>query len=390
MTGTEAGFAASLAETVTAQADDGYRIWSTDLLTGRPLSFDLPLAVDSYTYGAINTYGTASGTISLDAAEDPLLVLPERRTCLWISHRERVVWGGIVWDTDPDITRRTLKITAQTWSSYFEHILIRDTLVYRSTEQLTTFRNLVAYAQAKSSANIGVTVDPGNSGVLVTQLYGPGAGDSARPDKPVGEALKDLANTEPGFEYCDDWADDGATRNPAKRIRLGYPLLGTSGAPGLMFEYPGNILDYSWAKAGKGSPNKLYAVGAGDGAQALVESATNTAEIGFGYPLLEASTGGDHKEVVTKSALRGYAAADLAALGRARLAPTFTVRADADPQPGDYSGGDVIRCRLTSAYHRPQPDGSPGYDGLFRITAINVTPLRADQDGQVKLSTVPL
>lgn len=386
---TPAEFTAALAETVTAQADDGYRCWSTDLLTGRPLCHDLPLAVDSYTYGAINTYGTMSGTISLDAPDDPLLVLPERRTCVWISHRDRVVWGGIIWDTEPDLDGRTLRVAAQTWTSYFEHLLIRSTLVYRGQDPLNMFRAVIAYGQAKTGANIGVTVDPLTSGITATRLYGPGAGDGARPDKPVAEAMKELAEADPGFEFCDDWTDDGATTNPGKRIRLGYPRLGTTGAPGLMFEHPGNILSYTWTKAGKGSPNVLYAVGAGDGAAALVESATDTAELGIGYPLLEASTGGDHKEVVTKAALRTYAAADLAALGKARLAPQFKVRADADPLPGDYSGGDTIRCRLTSAYHREFADGSPGYDGNFRITSISVTPVRADQDGSATINTIP-
>jgi hypothetical protein len=386
---TGAEFAATLAATVTAQAGDGYRCWSTDLLTGRPLSHDLPLAVDSYTYGAINTYGTMSATISLDTPEDPLLTLAERRTCVWISHRDRVVWGGIVWDTDPDIPGRTLRVGAQTWSSYWEHVLIRQTLVYRGTEQLDIFRALITYAQAKAGANIGVTVDPRISGATITRLYGPGAGDGARPDKPVSEALKELAETASGFEFCDDWRDDGTTHNPSKVIRIGYPTLGSSNTPGLMWEYPGTILNYTWPKAGKGSPNVLYAVGAGDGAAALVESATNTPELTFGYPLLESSTGGDHKEIVTKASLRAHATADLAAMTAARLAPTFTVRADVDPLPGDYTAGDRIRCRLTSAYHRPQRDGSPGYDGYFRITAVNVKPARADQDGSVTIATVP-
>lgn len=386
---TPAEFAAILADTVTAQADDGYRSWSTDLLTGRVLSHDLPLAVDSYKYGAVNTFGTLSATISLDAADDPLLVLPERRTCLWVSHRDRVVWGGIVWDTDPDITGRSLRLAAQTWTSYFEHLLIRSTLVYRGQDPLDIFRAVVAYAQAKTGANIGVAVDALTSGLSITRLYGPGAGDGARPDKPISEAMKDLGEDSPGFEWADDWADDGSTSNPGKHIRLGYPRLGATGAPGLMFEHPGNILNYTWTQAGKGSPNKLYAIGAGDGAAALVESASDSNELAYGYPLLEASTGGDHKEVVTKAALRNYAAADLAALGRARLAPQFTVRADTDPLPGDYSAGDRIRCRLTSAYHREQLDGSPGYDGYFRITGIDVKPLRADQDGSVTIATVP-
>jgi hypothetical protein len=383
-------FAARLAETVETQAGDGYRCWSTDLLTGRVLAYSIPIAVDDYEYGVVNGYGTCSGTISLDVAEDPLLTLAERRTCLWVSHRDQVVWGGIVWDTDPQVSRRELRVAAQTWSSYFENLLLRDTLVYRGVDEHTIFRALVTYGQAKASANIGVTVTQNLSGVLETRLYGPGSGDGARPDKPVLEAMRELAQSDPGFEWVDDILDDGSTSNPTKLIRLGGPTIGSSGGTaGLMFEYPGNILDYSWAKAGKNSPNVLYAIGAGEGAATLVADATDAAELGIGYPRLEVSTGSDHKEVVTKATLTRYARADLAALGRSRLAPTFTVRTDVAPFPGDYGAGDLIRCRLTSGYHRQQPDGSPGYDGYFRITGVRVKPLRADQSGSAEISTVP-
>lgn len=393
MTSPEATFAARLAETVTAQADDGYRCWTTDLLTGRPLSFDLPLAVDSYTYGKVNTFGEATATISLDAPDDPLLVLPERRTCLWISHREQVVWGGIVWDCDPNVENRTMRVAAQTWTSYFEHILIRDNLIYRNSsggvDQLDVFRELLAYAQGKTGSNIGVTIDPLTSGKLITQLWGPGSGDSARPDKPVSEAMKEIAEVDPGFEWVDDWTDTGS-HNPGKRIRLGYPRLGTSSAADLLVEYPGNLVTYSWAQAGKGSPNVLYAIGAGDGASTLVESATSTTEVTFGYPRLEASTGGDHKEIVRRATLAAAAQADLAALGNSRLAPVFTIATSSTgPQSADFSAGARLRARLTSAYHRVRPDGSPGYDGYFRATGITVKPGRADQAGTISVATIP-
>jgi hypothetical protein len=383
-----------LGDTIDAQADDGYRVWTTDLLTGRALCHTLPIALDNYEYGVVNAAGPASGVVSLDIAEDPQLTLAERRTALWVEHHGRVVWGGIVWDTDPDIAARELRIAAMTWSSYFANILIRNTLIYRNTsggvDQLDVFRALVAYAQAKTHANIGVTVDPTVSGVLITQLFGPGAGDAGRPDKPVGEAMRELAEADPGFEWTDDVADDGASTNPGKRIRLGYPRITSGGsATGLTFNHPGEIDTYTWTKSGTNSPNTLYAIGAGDGPNQLVESAENADELSIGYPLLEASTGGDHKEVVRRVQLAARARADLAALTGGKLAPVFTIAGDAGPQPGDFGAGDTIRCRLTSAYHRERPDGSPGYDGYFRVTGVKVTPLRADQAGSMAVAAVP-
>lgn len=389
MTSPELDRAARLAETVSAQADDGYRVWTTDLLSGRPLSFDLPIAVSSYLYGKVNSYGTSDGDITLDGPDDPSLVLAEKRTCLWISYREQVVWGGIVWDLEPDIGSRMMRVTAQTWTSYFEQILIRDTLIFRTVgggvDQLDVFRGLLAYAQGKPSANIGVQIDPLTSGHGITQLWGPGAGDGARPDKPVSEAMKEIADVDPGFEWVDDVGDNG-THNPLKRIRLGYPALSGSAA-GLLLEYPGNVSSYTWTAAGKGSPNVVYALGSGDGASTLVESATDTAQLDVGYPRLEYSTGGDHKEITRRATLAAAARADLAALGGSRVAPTFKLVGNS-VNPADLAAGNRLRARLTSGFHRARPDGSPGFDGYVRVTGVKVNPGRADQEGSIEVSTM--
>jgi hypothetical protein len=389
VTAPELDRAALLAETVSAQADDGYRCWTTDLLTGRPLSFDLPIGVSSYLYGKVNSYGSADGDISLDGPDDPQQVLAERRSCLWIAYRDQVVWGGIVWDLEPDIDSRTMRVTCQTWTSYFEHVLIRDTLVYRvaggGVDQLDVFRSLLAYAQSKASSNIGVQVDALTSGHGITQLWGPGAGDGARPDKPVSEAMKEIANVDPGFEWVDDVADNG-THNPTKRIRLGYPTLSGTAA-GLLFEYPGNVTNYTWTSAGKGSPNVVYALGSGDGASTLVESATDQTLLDLGYPRLEYSTGGDHKEITRRATLAAAARADLAALGGSRIAPTFRLAGNG-VNPADLAAGSRVRVRLTSGFHRARPDGSPGFDGYVRVTGVKVVPSRADQNGSIEVSTM--
>ncbi len=388
MTQPEVDFAALLAETVTAQADDGYRCWTTDLLTGRPLCHDLPIALDSYQLGVINAPGAASGTVSLLAAEDPKLTCAERRTCLWIEYRGEVVWGGVIWDSEPNDDKTELRIAAQTWSSLMGMSIIRETQSFVGVDQLDAFRSLVTYAQSKSRAGFGITVDSTNSGVLIRRFFGPGAGEGARPDKPVLEAMGELAEVDTGFEWCDDVVDDGASSSPTKRIRLGYPRLGNSTVGDLLFEHPGQIKTYTWPKAGKASPNVLYAVGAGEGAFTLIQTATNTNELDvWGYPRLEASTGGDHKEIVRNSVLLDHAKADLAALGGGQLAPVFTVAGDTGPQPGDYSAGDTIRVRITDNNHRPQADGSPGYAGPLRITRLTVPPERADQGGSVAIQT---
>lgn len=375
-----------MADTVRVQAAAGYRIWTTDLLSNRPLCFSIPAAVESFTYAKVNTWGECTATVPLDAADDLFLFLPERKCSLWIERNGRLLWGGIVWMATPALESRTLRVTAQTWASYWDQRLITTTLVYTQVDQLDIFRAIIAYAQSKQYGNIGLGVDTRTCGVKRTITYGPGAGQGARPDKKVSEALKQLAEDEGGFEFCDDaYLDDQG--KPRKYTRLGYPRLGNSGGVAA-FEYPGNILTYTWEGAGKGAPTDLYAPGAGEGNLMLVGYARNQAILTAGYPLLEDTTGSDYKDETRKAALDGHAREDLAALASGQLAPTFTVRTDVDPLPGAYGAGDYARFRLTSAIHRATAGGAPGFDGLLRITGVTITPERPGTAGVAKLTTM--
>lgn len=380
-------FAAAVAATVSVQADSGYRVWTTDLLSNRALCHQIPAAVDSFSYAKINTWGECTLTVSLDTPEDPFLLLPERKSCLWIEQRGRLLWGGIVWLAVPDLASRTLRVTAQTWHSYWDQRMITTTLFYSQVDQLDIFRAIIAYGQSKTYGNIGHIIDPRTCGVKRTVAYGPGSGQGARPDKKIAEALKQLAEDEGGFEFVDDAYLDDQGR-PRKYTRLGYPKLGSSGGLAA-FEYPGNVLTYTWDGAGKDAPTDLYAPGAGEGTLMMIGYARNQTALDAGYPLMEATSASDYKDETRKSALDGHAREDLAALASGRLAPTFTVRTDADPYPGSYSAGDEARFRLTSAIHRPRPDGSPGFDGRLRITGVEITPDRPGVAGVAKLTTMP-
>ena len=385
---TPAEWSALIAESVIVQADTGYRAWTEDVLTGQTLCFDLPIAISNYSYSKVNGYGELSGDISLDASDDVALLTEPRRTRLWVQHRGRLVWGGIIWDAEPQIAARTLRITAQTSLSYYEMRLLSVTLSFVDRDQLEIFRGLIVYADAQLNGDIGLQFEETLTGIRRTRYYGPGAGEGARPDKPILEAMKQLAELDNGFEFVDDWFwnDDS---QPQSIVRFGYPTLGsTGGVAGLTWEYPGNCLDYTWTVAGKNSPNFMVAPGAGEGALMLVGQATNEDEMTAGYPRLSASTGGEYKDVVQKATLLGHAAEDLAAVTGGRVAPQLTVRTDVDPLPNTYGAGDRIRFRATSAYHRAKPDGSPGLDILLRITGITVTPERPDQAGKAVLTTM--
>lgn len=347
-----------------AQTAAQWRVWTTDLLTGAQLSYQLPVVIDSYSRQA-NGAGGFSGTVSLDAAEDPVPVMQPRRTALWVARGDALRWGGIIWPVEPDIEARTMKVSASSFVSYYAHRQIRDTLTFDQVDQFDIVRALVDYAHTAQGGNIRVLVDQGASGVLRDRTYD---GSEA---KGVLDALTELAEVENGFEYTEDVYFDQMQR-PQAVIRLGHPRLGTD--KGLLFSYPGDVMTYSWPSDPADSVNSVLAVGAGEGSAMLRSVAVDEAELAAGWPLLDGSV--SYKDVSDQGTLDAHASEDLAASTGDKMTPTFTVRTGS---LGAWSIGDQARFMLTSAYHRGR-DGAAGYDGYLRIVGDEVHPGSAEQD----------
>lgn len=366
-----------LAVALDAQEAARWRVWTTDLLTGRQLSFQLPMLIDSYSR-EINGAGSFSGTVSLDAEDDPVPLLQPRRTALWVARDDSLRWGGIVWPVTPDIGNRTMAVSASSFLSYFDRREIRDTLTFAQDDQLDIFRALIDYAQSAPGGNIRVEVSGELSGVLRDRTY-----DGSEVKK-LGEALSELAQVENGFEYAEDFYFD-ETGQPVAVIRLGYPHLGTEDT-GLVFAYPGNVTAYSWPSDPANSANSMMAIGAGEGSAMLRSIANDDAELAAGYPLLESSV--SYKDISVQASLDGHAREDLSAQLGDAITPQLTVRTGAvdGPALGDWGMGDHVRVMLTSPYHRPRADGSAGYDGMLRIVAEEVHPGHDDQDESAVLS----
>lgn len=362
-----------------AQEAARWRVWTTDLITGAALSYQLPMVIESYGR-QINGGGTFSGVVSLDAEEDPVPLLQPRKTALWVARDDSIRWGGIIWPTEPDLQARTLKVSASGWLSYYARREIRDTLTYTQLDQLDIVRALIAYAHAAPGGDIRVLVDQITSGVLRDRTY-----DGAEVKK-LADAITELAEVDGGFEILED-AYVNAQGRPQGILRLGYPALGRTDKD-LLFAYPGNVIDYSWPSDPADSVNSLLAIGAGEGSAMLRSVAVGQDEIDAGYPLLEGSV--SYKDVSVQSTLDAHAVEDLTASLGDKTTPTLTARTDGPPALGDWSLGDQARVMLTSAYHRARPGAGAGYDGQLRIVAETVTPGTADQDESCELAFAPV
>lgn len=364
-----------------------YRVWTTDLLTGAKLCHSLPMTVESWE-STLGRASVLSGSVSLDAPEDPTPYVQPRRTALWVdAGGPAPAFGGIIWQADPDVDARTLRIAAAGPLSYLERREIRRTLDFVQADQLDIARSLIAYVQSSAAGDIGLQVDPLLSGVLRDRAY---SGDE---NKKVGEALRQLSEVEGGFDYCEQFWYDPASGAPRWGVRFGYPWLGQvltdtvfvyddAGGPGV------NVTSYTWPANGGASANSLMAIGAGEGSTMLRALAQDDAELAAGFPQLDATS--LYKDVTVVETLAGHASEDLRVSSGDRIVPTAVIGGDQAPPLGSYGPGDVARFRLSSAYHRRPHPGIPGWDGWLRIVGVKVVPATAEQRFSVAVTLAPI
>jgi hypothetical protein len=344
-----------------------YTYYLFDLVSGAQLG-TLPLKQVTFA-SRLNQIGDFSAVLELAdpavQAAAPIDLTNLGRTAIYVDRDGALVWGGILWTRNYRSLDRTLSIAGQDFTSYFFRRVLYAARSYVAVDPLTAAQDLIAYAQS-AQGNIGVAVSaPASSGAVVTQAWNPWD------LKEIASAIQDLSASATGFDYGVDvtWA----AGVPAITLTLSFPRRGRA-APnsGLVWEYPGNIVDYEWPEDGTRIATNIYEVGSGQGATMLLATSANPALLDSGYPVLDWV--GQHKDVTDPTVLANFAIADALAHAGPLTLPVLNVRANLDPKLGDYGTGDDARLRLTDARFPAPTAGGSGTDTYWRIYTIEVTP----------------
>lgn len=315
---------------------------------------------------ALNGAGSFQGEVKLSdsrvRAADVMDATTPVRTALYVDRDGVLVWGGIIWTRKYDSTKLTVEFGGAEFWSYFSRRYITAGISHSDEDQLSICSSLLTVAQAAASGNIGVAVNPaGTTSPVLRDLvvYG-------YEFKEVADAITDFATLDDGFDFAIDVAYD-TNGNPAKSWNPGYPHRGrTVAQTGHVFEYPGNIIDYTWNEDGQAQSTSLYVVGAGEGDDMAQSNVQAPDMLQAGYPLVEGQI--PVKDTTDPVVLASRAQAEAAALKAAVTIPTIDVRADMDPVLGSYIVGDDVRLRITD------PRFPNTLDTFMRITAFTVTP----------------
>jgi hypothetical protein len=358
-----------------------YRYLFADLVTNQIIA-ELPLTGVSFTQ-QLNQAGTFQGRLLLsgvnaDALNVDTATIPARNA-IYVDRDNVIVWGGIIWGREYNSTSQTLSITAREFISYFERRRINTTIAYTSTDQLTIAQNLVQTAQTQTYGDIGIIYNTNGqttSGILIDRVY------YNYELKSVFQAIQDLSRQTDGFDFhVDVYYQSGSI---IKAFNTYYPRFGgtydANDPYAIVFNMPGNIVEYVYPEDGSIAANKIYSLGAGSNEGKLISIATDSTKFIDGWALLEDQA--NYSDITDQIVLDELATGRVTALSYPPTIVKVIVPAYEAPVYGTYEVGDSARLIITDSrfpntldeiYRIVGLSVQPGEDGPERVTVTLTT-----------------
>lgn len=311
---------------------------------------------------ALNRPGALHAQMSLTSDYATEEKLDPWRTGIYALRDGVIEWGGILLPPSLGLGDTNLSIDCFGWLGYWDHRRIRWALApfapdgesFTNTDQFEIFEALIADAQLElmfgDGYDLGITVTyDALSGVLRdrTEDY------YIWKAKNLGEALRQLAAVEDGFDFAMEYTLNTTTDRIDKAIKLFYPTKGRD--TGFVFEYERdratNILkrgfsdpiDFAWTGDGWGS---------GNDATRLRSIYVDETLRGI-YPPYEASP--SWSSVTEQATLDEHTAGAFARTKRPLRLPQWQVDPDASPSWGDWVTGDTVTAKVTDGYGSTTP-----------------------------------
>jgi hypothetical protein len=343
-----------------------------DALTGKVIE-EVPLSSVSFT----NTLdgGEFRGTFSLDQTgmDNQQLVdasIPGR--CYVIAESDsRVWWGGLIWSRTYQSQAKVAQIYAKTLDQYPTKRILESNAEFNSTGRRNIFRYLWSHMM-EDPYSIQVTVPPlfDNGDLQVPFTW------SASEIKTFKSVMDSLATADGGFEWTIDWYRTGNSYE--RKLRIGQPLGQLQSASNVVFEYPGNILNY-WRNDTIGSAGtNVFGVGSGEGDAMPVVEVVHQDLLDGGFPRLDTSV--SFKDISSLDALENLTVKQADILRPPQPVYTVQMKADREPAFGDWGLGDWCRLVFKDPLH---PD--PGVTYTTRILGWDFKPGQSDAAEEVQL-----
>jgi len=349
-----------------------------DPLTGVVIAQHVPF-VNVKLSESLNRPGSFTADLPLsDSHATTEIVYPGRRA-IYAARDGRIQWGGVLWSANVDHGSTSIGVRADGWFGYWDHRDIWQSRVFTQTEQFEIVATLIGDAQDETGSgtaghahqgqvDLGITVEWDQpSGVLRdrTDVY------LDHQSKNLGDALRELAAVENGFDYSMEYTLTGDTIG--KTLRLHHPMRGRDlrGDLSHRFEFEfdtsptskTNIVDrgVTWDSSDQGWRVRGWGEGM-DETRLRAQHVDSTAGAGF-LPLDRSPSWSTVSEQAT---LNAHTTEDADRYSRPFRVPSITVHPDMHPQWGSYGLGDIVPVDIR--------DASPlaSYEGPARITGWSI------------------
>jgi hypothetical protein len=352
-----------------------YRYFTADILTGtiQQELFLYGLYMNKYLLRAGNFNGTFQlGTGRFNDADLLAGTIPGKSS-IYCTRNGEFIWGGPIWSRTYSPTAKTVQLTAQTYESVWDHVIFETHFIQQDIEQIQLFMNAVNQIQAQPNNNFGFVFDavPPTSTIKRTILL---------PDYEyhfAQEAINDLLSGNDSFEYRIDLETSGTVDVPIRRIKIGYPRLGSANN-NLWFDFPGNIDTYWYPENASRGAVKTAAIGYGSGNKVIRASAVDGDKLSAGWPAWWQVN--SYKNIADPQLIASKANEDLIKLSVPVANPTFDLNANAALGfSGWNSLGDDIVVNIKDARF------PSGISITNRMVGWELTPASSESDDMVKL-----
>jgi hypothetical protein len=319
--------------------------------------------------------GEFRGSFGLDLTgknnEDIVNATIPGKTFVVMEVGDVVQWGGMVWSRTYQSQAKVAQLYAKTLDQYPSKRIVETDKTWVGIDARQVFLDLYTDMQA-DPYSLKVDLPAGSySGLEVASFA-----TSSSELQTYRTAMDSAANTTDGFEWTIDWQRIG---NSYKRtLRIGTPLGQPESSYSVVFEYPGNILNY-WRNDTIGTAGtSIYGVGAGEGTDMGIIEVVHADLLSGGFPRYDQVisfkdiSDVDRLQALTEKQAQIYKAPQ----------PVYTVemKADREPMFGDWSIGDYCRLELMDPLH---PLGSRF---STRIIAWEYTPPQSSAASEVRLT----
>lgn len=336
-----------------------YAYYITDIRTNEVIA-ELPFLDVSYAT-ALSDKADFNGSITINPETNIYDVRSSTapgKAGIYVMRDSEPVWGGMIWKRRYNAATRKVDVVASTFESYLGKRLQPISLKFLDDDQLDMARWLLENDGAADA--ILATVSAATSPIKrEKQFWG-------WERKTVLDDMTRLADLVDGFDWNVVIRKHPQSQEITRTFEFFYPKRGVPAeSSGLLFEYPGSIRDFNVDEDAEAGANVVYAIGAGEGADQKVATATVADQLAAGFPKLEETR--TFSSVSVQETLQEHANTT-----RDRLATpvtVFDVVVDARTEPvlGSYEVGDWARFILHDEFI------DPPIDQFARITAIEVT-----------------